>query len=81
MNSEEKPLINLSIHESSDPEMLERDAESKTGSKPNDQASSEDKPEGIEPDSDVIYDDRIAERTLNVASPNAAAIESGITEI
>ena len=81
MNSEEKPLINLSVHESSDPEMLERDAESKTGSKPNDQASSEDKPEGIEPDSDVVIDQRIAEHSLNIASPNAAAIQSGITEI
>lgn len=35
MNSQDNKLINLAIHESSDPEMLERDAETKTGSHPN----------------------------------------------
>lgn len=32
MNSEKDRLINLAVHESSDPEMLERDAASKAGS-------------------------------------------------
>jgi hypothetical protein len=35
MNPQEDRLINLAVHESSDPEMLRRDAESKTGSSPN----------------------------------------------
>lgn len=39
MNPQEDKLINLAVHESSDPEMLERDAESKTGSRPNTESS------------------------------------------
>jgi len=39
MNPNEDRLINLAIHESSDPEMLRRDAESKTGSKPYEESS------------------------------------------
>lgn len=39
MNSQDDKLINLAIHESSDPEMLERDAETKTGSRPNTESS------------------------------------------
>ncbi len=40
MNPEQdKPLIDLAVGESSDPEMLRRDAESKTGSKPKEESS------------------------------------------
>ncbi len=39
MSPEPDKLINLSIHESSDPEMLKRDAESKTGRSPNTESS------------------------------------------
>lgn len=39
MSPEQDKLINLSVHESSDPEMLKRDAESKTGSSPNTESS------------------------------------------
>ncbi len=40
MSSEQdNKLINLAVHESSDPEMLKRDAESKTGSSPNTESS------------------------------------------
>ena len=39
MNPEKDRLINLAVHESSDPEMLKRDAESKTGSSPNTESS------------------------------------------
>lgn len=38
MSSQDKSLINLSVHESSDPEMLRRDAESKTGSSPQEES-------------------------------------------
>lgn len=38
MSSQEDKLINLAIHESSDPEMLRRDAESKTGTAPNEES-------------------------------------------
>jgi hypothetical protein len=41
MKPQEDRLINLAIHESSDPEMLRRDAESKTGSPPNTESSDE----------------------------------------
>lgn len=49
MNPNEDRLINLAIHESSDPEMLRRDAESKTGSKPHEESSD---PEMLRPDAD-----------------------------
>jgi hypothetical protein len=49
MSPEPDKLINLSIHESSDPEMLKRDAESKTGSTPNTESSA---PERIGGDAD-----------------------------
>ncbi|MBD2014049.1 hypothetical protein H6F96_08695 [Microcoleus sp. FACHB-53] len=39
MNPQENRLINLAIGESSDPEMLYRDAQSKTGSSPNPESS------------------------------------------
>jgi hypothetical protein len=39
MNPQENRLINLAVGESSDPEMLRRDAESKTGSSPNPSSS------------------------------------------
>jgi hypothetical protein len=39
MNPQNDSMINLAIHESSDPEMLERDAETKTGSRPNTESS------------------------------------------
>lgn len=39
MNPQEDRLINLAVGESSDPEMLRRDAESKTGSSPNPESS------------------------------------------
>jgi hypothetical protein len=39
MNPEEDRLINLAVGESSDPEMLKRDAESKTGSSPQPESS------------------------------------------
>ena len=39
MSPEEDKLINLAVHESSDPEMLRRDAESKTGSTPQEESS------------------------------------------
>lgn len=39
MSPEKDKLINLAIHESSDPEMLKRDAESKIGSSPNSESS------------------------------------------
>jgi hypothetical protein len=39
MSPQEDRLINLSVHESSDPEMLRRDAESKTGSRPKEESS------------------------------------------
>ncbi len=42
MNSEQDRLINLAVHESSDPEMLRRDAESKTGSSPHPESSNPD---------------------------------------
>ncbi len=38
MNPQEDSLINLSVGESSDPEMLRRDAESKTGSRPSEES-------------------------------------------
>ncbi|MEW6497754.1 MAG: hypothetical protein AB1589_35415 [Cyanobacteriota bacterium] len=39
MKPQEDKLINLALGESSDPEMLRRDAESKTGSRPNTESS------------------------------------------
>lgn len=39
MNPQEDRLINLAVGESSDPEMLRRDAELKTGSSPNPESS------------------------------------------
>ncbi len=39
MNPQEDKLINLAVHESSDPEMLRRDAQEKTGSSPNTEGS------------------------------------------
>jgi hypothetical protein len=39
MGPEEDKLINLAVHKSSDPEMLRRDAESKTGSTPQEESS------------------------------------------
>jgi CRISPR/Cas system CMR-associated protein Cmr3 (group 5 of RAMP superfamily) len=39
MSPEEDKLINLAVHESSDPEMLRRDAEAKTGSSPKEESS------------------------------------------
>ncbi len=76
-----QPLLNLSIHESSDPEMLKRDAEEKTGSRPNDPDSGIEEPEADESDQEITPDYRRAERPLNVANPYAAALESGPTEI
>jgi hypothetical protein len=56
MIHENDNLINLAIHESSDPEMLKRDAESKTGSAPNSESSNSNlnssKPELLRQDSD-----------------------------
>lgn len=49
MNPEEDKLINLAIHESSDPEMLKRDAEAKTGSRPQEESSD---PEMLKRDAD-----------------------------
>jgi hypothetical protein len=49
MSSEQDRLINLAVHESSDPEMLRRDAESKTGGKPNEGSS---EPEMLRRDTD-----------------------------
>jgi hypothetical protein len=42
MTTEEDKLINLAVHESSDIEMLRRDAESKTGSSPQEEHSNPD---------------------------------------
>ncbi len=39
MSSKENKPIDLAVHESSDPEMLRRDAESKTGSPPSEESS------------------------------------------
>jgi hypothetical protein len=47
MSPQEDKLINLAVHESSDPEMLRRDAESKTGSSPKEESSD---PEMLRPD-------------------------------
>lgn len=41
MNPQENRLINLAVGESSDPEMLFRDAQAKTGSSPNPESSNE----------------------------------------
>jgi hypothetical protein len=49
MSPEEDSLINLAVGESSDPEMLRRDAESKTGSRPNEESSN---PEMLRRDTD-----------------------------
>ncbi len=39
MSPKEDKLINLAVHESSDPEMLKRNAESKTANNPNSESS------------------------------------------
>jgi hypothetical protein len=75
-----QPLLNLSIHESSDPEMLKREAEAKTGSSSDPDAAQE-KSEADESDSEVTPDARLAERPLNVVNPYGAALQSGPTEI
>ena len=80
MNSQDNKLINLAIHESSDPEMLERDAETKTGSHPNTASpapemlgyeNEEDREAPLETDFDIAREDRVAEAQIHIVNRHA----------
>jgi hypothetical protein len=73
MTSSEDRLINLAIHESSDPEMLKRDAQSKTTDEPN--ASSGDTQnieEAIKSDEvDASGKEMLADRQISITNLSA----------
>jgi len=67
MSPQEDKLINLAIHESSDPEILKRNAESKSLDNFNHE-NEEDREHPLEPDFDITCEDKTAENQINIVN-------------